>query len=35
MVLGQMTYLLLVDYMMPELDGMAFIEAFRAAPGRL
>ncbi|MEN9452552.1 MAG: hypothetical protein RLZZ369_1611 [Pseudomonadota bacterium] len=26
--------LLLVDYMMPELDGMAFIEAFRAAPGK-
>lgn len=26
--------LLIVDYMMPELDGMAFIEAFRAAPSK-
>lgn len=26
--------LLIVDYMMPELDGMDFIEAFRAAPGK-
>ncbi|MDE2593472.1 MAG: response regulator, partial [Burkholderiales bacterium] len=26
--------LLIVDYMMPELDGMAFIDAFRAAPGK-
>lgn len=26
--------LLIVDYMMPDLDGMAFIDAFRAAPGK-
>jgi len=26
--------LLIVDYMMPDMDGMAFIEAFRATPGR-
>jgi len=26
--------LVIVDYMMPELDGLGFIEALRAAPGR-
>jgi putative two-component system response regulator len=26
--------LVIVDYMMPELDGIGFIERFRAAPGR-